>query len=1142
MIFQFPDLDTFRLAVTSAQVPPEVSAAPAEVSFDPEGRPSVRSASGIPPKPMQNTLRKLGVKSGEEHYSETVLSVDCWPQILPVTKLVGAPEVTSNTPVLFEMPLGEMSAVVSEMVRLGNDRQSFRIIATTEGQSERVLLRVIDPPYYTLLRAIDKSTQKDATVTAYLEKAPRVWVEIGHDHPLAGRIKPADGQVLLLRPEREWSIVQDGPFQDVYEVLDFKLPATSVEWHTSQPKGKLSVSLRLVPGNAAEVAEMWVLSENAVDQLDVFVRDADQRLMARLLFAVIEDGERKSIVLKTRPSKLSPPVLSLEKAQGFKPFWKLPNLFVPLGSRIMPTLRRDAVRKLLAEDPAQVVWLMPKGDGKFAPESLPDDAFRPLEDWIEYIIDHEHQALRSWVQATRFDFDAFECSEDQPDKPKGPPSDKSKKNKKRSKDDSGDDLEPAPIANKGNKPKAPTPEATDFQVAIVLPLNEVKARLRELEKEFLEHPGPLDSEGRQAIWPEMAQLNTLDGRELEAAICWTNAFWELPEVPVEGAWTWLQGEDRKAQRVPTLEEFDAALAIKMPSPNEVRGLVARVVHACQLTPRPKSLIERLQPIRDYLDKHEGTLGARAVWLAWWHITRANGPADVLKLARVRDRILQRLLTEGLNKERDLPYFLRVAGEHNSDRMRQVRDRSMKVHKLVEKWHLGEDVQVNKPYVDLMFAFGIAKLGEVTAARDLMKAAADKLLEPLANGKPDPAHEFLLQAFRWRIENALQGKAHSGPLPPDLLLRLEVIDEGRSKTGVVNPRYIVDRMRDLSWVLEPQDKTDPYWATKRHESEAEKVLTELVEVRVPSKIAETVRKYANARQPTDVRILAFYRGISLGHRVDEAFTTALIHNVPALLMESSRVSGPKEFRASLSEWERRLIIQSLRMAAHYDRAELVQSVFQCFMGLLKSMPEAGKYEAVSEISREGLRSLRRMGLRDEIKGFLSQLKESIVADRPLAEIRAKAGTRWQEALSALLALAEGWLFFGGSTQVKPLLDEARQTIVENGKTSKQTIIVAANLTKLVQAYISAIAHCPIDEALDRIDDLFRNIQSLPNGYTTATHYSRLHLNIVEDVIRALISENLALGDQARRWLDDDEYLVRRRIHADMKKVLSQSGLN
>ena len=1157
MIFQFPDLDTFRLAVTSAQVPPEVSAAPAEVSFDPDGRPSVRSASGIPPKPMQNALRKLGVKAGKEHYSETVLSVDCWPQILPVAKLVGAPEVTSNTPVLFEMPLSEMPAVVSEMLRLGNDRQSFRTLAATEGQSERVLLRVIGPPYYTLLRAIDKSTQKDATVTAYLEKSPRVWVEIGHDHPLAGRIKPAEGQVLLLRPEREWSIVQDGPFQDVYEVLDFKLPTTSVEWQESHLKGKLTVSLRLVAGNAADVAEMWVLTENAVDQLDAFVRDADERLMARLLFAVIEEGERKSIVLKTRPSKLSPPVLSIEKAQGFKPFWKLPNLFVPLGSRLMPTLRRDAVRKLLAEDPAQVVWLMPKEDGKFTPECLPDDAFRPLEDWIEYIIDHEHKALQSWMQATRFDFDSFECSEDQPDRPKGPPSEKGKKNKKRSKDDSGDDLEPAPIANKGNKPKVPSPDETDFLVPTeALPPNEVKARLRELEKEFLEHPGSLDTDERQAIWPEMARLNALDGRELEAAICWTNAFWELPEVPVEGAWNWLKSEDHRATKIPTAEDFDAVLDSKHPSAIEARVLVARVVHACLLSPVPAVLVKRLPRIRDYLEKNESSLGTRAVWLVWRHLARIS--SDDLVLARVRDRLLLRLLAEGLNKERDLPYFLRVAGEHNSDRLRQVRDRAMKVHTLVEKWHERDSASkksdlentspaaVNRPYVDLLFSFTMAKLGEVTAARDLMQASKNKLLEKAnAEGKMHPAHEFLFDAFSWRIENAIQGKSHVGSLPANLWGRIDqveaTVDKMRLKTGI-NARYVIERMIHESWVLEPQRGANPYAKNQPSSTSLIMKLGEIERERNGEKVANSMLQLLRSKLGDDDRLRVVMTGMELAARVGEGFASQLLKLVPTVIRSTTGTNGPREDVAFREEFHRRLLKSSLFVAAHFDLESQVKTIFALLISRLESESLDERYRTVSKVSGDLVRVLRKLGLRDEINLYLSKSSELILRDRPLKTIRQEAGTKWPEVLMTLLSIAEAWLVFGAAEKAAAYLDEARKTLFEpkqNGLDFEKSFLI---VTKLVRTYVGVLVHLPLEEALQRIEELFAKLGRLPNSTTTNEYFSRLHLNIVEDVVRTLINDSMLLGDQARRWLDDDEYLVRRRIHADMKKVLSQSGLN
>jgi hypothetical protein len=1140
MIFQFPSLETFRLAVTSAQVPPEVSAAPAEVAFDPEGRPSVRSAVGIPPKVMQTALRKMGVKQSKEHYAEAILTVDCWPQILPVAKVAAIPEVTSNTAVLFDMPLAELSTVVTEMLRLGNDRQSFRTVATADGTGERALLKVIGPPYYTLLRAIDKSTQKGATIAAYVEKAPRVWVEVGYEHPLAGQIKPAAGQVLLLRPEREWAVIADAPFQDVYEILDFKLPAASVDWQESQLKGRLSVPLRLVAGNAADVAELWVLTEDAVDQLDALVRDADERLMSRMSFAVAQENGKTTIVLKTRPSKLSPPVLSLAKAQAFKPFWKLPNLFLPVSKRLMPTLRRDAVRRLLADDPAQVVWLMPQSEGKFNPEVLPDDAFRPLEDWIDYVIDHEHQALEAWVQATRFDFDSFVCREEQPDKPKAPPGEKGKRSRKGDRSAITEEDAPTQSAVGDKRKPSASVNEVDFGVPVeAMAPSEVKVKLRELESQFLEDTGSLDSPERRALWVDLARYNTLDNRESEATICWANAFWDLPEIPASASWEWLQTEDRRSRRQATAEEFDSAIEQRNQSPHAARTFAVRVIHVCSLPSIPNWFATRVPAIREHLERNENILSVRTVWLAWWHLARCGGQADVLALARARDRLLQRLLNEGgLNKERDLPYFLRAAGDQDSDRMRLVRDRAMKVHKLVDQWQA--ELKVNKPYVELMFAFGLAKLGEATAARDLMRSALERLLEPItATGRPDLAHEFLGKCFVWRIENALQGKPHAGPLPAEMMERLETIDEHRGTT--LGWRYIIDRLRESSWILEPRDRIVAYARWQKKSDDFGKTLQELANAKDSRRLEEQLKTLIGSKLSAENRLLLFCEAAILAPRVGEDFSVTVLQQVPAVLDAASKVAGPSEHLATLRGEQRKLLERSLFLAAHYDRPALVQLLFDKFLTLLNDQEESERYLSLRHLARECLRSLRKLGLKDEIDRFLKQSTELVVQGRSFAQLRNGTGHRWADVLMSLLSIAEGWLYFGGLAQAKPFLDEAAESIFSNGRMPKDKRIGHQDFAKLVQAYISAIGQGPVDEALNRIDELFQKIDKLPNGFTTQTHFSRLHLEIVEDVVRSLISDNIALGDQARRWLDDDEYLVRRRIHSDMRSVLSQSGL-
>ena len=240
--------------------------------------------------------------------------VTCWAQVVPVEKQAETPHLTAQPAVIFDVPLaGEFPAFVSEMLRLGNDRQAFRAVAD-DGEA-RVLLRVVGPPYYTLLRALDPSSG----VQAFVEQAPRVWVAVGYSHPLADRFEPVAGQVLFVRPPREWRFLADAPFADVYENLRFALPAVPETWQDSPLAEKIDVPLKLVAGNATDAAELWVLRGPAADGLDAFVRGAEDRVVQRLRFAVGTDAAGgRVIVVRAAVSKLTPPILPLADAVGYK--------------------------------------------------------------------------------------------------------------------------------------------------------------------------------------------------------------------------------------------------------------------------------------------------------------------------------------------------------------------------------------------------------------------------------------------------------------------------------------------------------------------------------------------------------------------------------------------------------------------------------------------------------------------------------------------------------------------------------------------------------------------------------------------------------------------------------------------------------
>ncbi|MBX9581371.1 MAG: hypothetical protein K2X87_13805 [Gemmataceae bacterium] len=1158
MILLFPDVETVRLALTGGLVPAEITLAPAAVSADPQGRVYVEPRGAVP-RPVAKTLDKLGVKGSKRHGSDEVREVGSWVEVLPLAKAAGPPAVGSQTPVLFELDdPADLPSFVTEMLRLGNDRQGFRAFAgPTPDADDRVLLRVLGPPYYTLLRALDPAA---AGVRAYLERftGTRVWVQAGYDHPLAAQVKVPDGQLALVRPPADWRFLDDAPFQDVYEVLRFDLPARPTHLAEAGPPDKLAVPLRLAAGNAADVPEFWVLLGDAVARLDALARDADDRLVERLTFAVATrpDGER-AVVLRTRPSKLAPPALPLDDAVGYKPFWKLPNLFLPAGRRLHPTLRRDAVRNLLAPDPDQVVWLEPGDGGRFTPRSLPDAAFRPLANWVDYVIESNREPLAAWIGATTFDFEHFVCKDAAGPKP---PADKPEPAAKGR--DAGPKADrPAPAKKPPAKPTAPArvvaevvPEAEE-----VRPRDEWAERRAALEAKFLEVDGPLDDPTRLALWPELAAANAGVGEPAEAALCWLNASWTEPDPPADWLDRWVRSEGITGPVAAA--EFVARLARLHPSLQDARAVVASFLWLAGRPKPPDWLAGKLPAVQAYLDAHQAALPVRAVWLAAVRLARLTG-SDVLGLARARDRLLLRLLQEGLSPERDLPAFLRFAGSRDATRLRAAREKCLELHRTVRAW--AEPAPVNLPYVDLYFAYALARLGESHPARDLLDQARRVLDQPPPGGADDPkawadhkrreavtgsvAGRFLFGAFRSRVEEALAGKPAGGPLAPDqLAAAAAVAQQGRvpAPTGGSNPYrtadYVISRLRQESDIIDAEEKREAYAVI--HASTSDKLGQELhglPGVREPARLAARVRQLYREgvaeKAPAEARFQVLHAALPLAPRAGEAFALELLDLVPAVLTHPGLPAPPDTTRKQGELIERALVV-----AAHYGRGEAVQKVVDQFARLLRAKPEAGRFTLVNVVAGRTLRTLRKLGLRDEIDGLLTRIRTEVLGGADLPALRRQYAGRkpeeWADALQVLLTLAAGWLTFGLDGRAGPILAAARDDLL--GKDRPK--FPPKDYTAVARAYVAAIGHGRADAALPRIAELFGRMDpaAVENVWTGSPVYSRLRLGLVEEVVLALVSDDFALGPTARRWLDEDEYVVRRRVHADMAALRGQA---
>jgi hypothetical protein len=1144
VILSFPSADALRLTLAGGLVPAEIAAGPGSASFATDGRVAV-DFDGTLTKPQRAALAERGVKELRRHLGEAESFV-AWPQLIPAVPLAKPPALTAQTPVLFDVPdSATMGELVTEMLRLGNDRMSFRNAAGLNGTT-RILLRVVGPPYYTLLRATEEYAGESRAVTAFVEAAPRVWVALGFTHPLVTQVAVPEGHVLFVSPPRGWAVVPDAPFRDVYEILEFPLPHAPVAYADAGPGEAITVPLRLAAGPANETPELWVLPESDHDAFDSFVRDGDERLLRRLRFAVATDaaGGRR-VVVGLIPSKSPPPALAWPGALALKPYWKLPNLFVPVGKRIHPPLRRETVRRLLAANPDELVWL--EGAERFVPFALPDAAFRPLDEWVEYVIERAAEPLTEWVGSTTFDFDAFVCVDQSPRLATGPGSGGGKAKAEEEK----------PVRPRGPKkppdklatlPFAP-PEAVAPVDSPVKTPNEWEVRRTELEGQFLgDGDGPLDSPARIALWPELAACYAALGQKEDAALAFAHAAANGRDI----ALPWLACETGLRELTP--ERFDAVL-VNEPANADVRALAAATVAGL---PEPW-FASRLAAVQAYVARHDARLPVRIAWLVATRLSAVAG-ADELGLARTRDRLLARLYEGGLNPERDLPTFLRYAGLKDSERARVVREKALRLHAAVQAWaakglasapaHTNGDTVHTPALIDLAFAYAFARIQDSETAKRLLGKAATALApSPGGSEFRNRALPVAVAAYRYRVESALAGRPVSGPLPSEVRAAyraLAAATDAPSDTppiaapvgAIQNPtrfaRYNLDRLFDLSRIIDPTDPKDAIDVYTSHGNDWKRAVHALGVIERTEELTRAVRNLlAKGTNGTPLtagqRLEIVYKSIPLAGRVGESFAAELLPLVPAA------VTAVEDVPAKKAERQGALLERALTLAAHFGRREDVAGVITLFVETMRAKPEVERYPLVNALGATAVAHLRVLGMRDEVDGLLAKLRDELLAGDSPDTLRVRFAARpkeWAECLRSLLVIAGGWLAFGNEAAAAPILDAAANELAR-----PHPKLATLDYAGLARAYFNANAAAPPEIGLGRIEAFFESTEPgrVQNGMSTAPHFSKSHVELAEAVVMALTADEALGGLGGRRWRDEDEYLIRKRIHEDVRRV-------
>lgn len=311
------------------------------------------------------------------------------------------------------------------------------------------------------------------------------------------------------------------------------------------------------------------------------------------------------------------------------------------------------------------------------------------------------------------------------------------------------------------------------------------------------------------------------------------------------------------------------------------------------------------------------------------------------------------------------------------------------------------------------------------------------------------------------------------------------------------RYKVDRLREASRILEPLERPDAIGAfsKRQHDSRG----PEFAELRKLSDPTARAKEIARLTEVADKAI--------------EAEKARLLDGIFDVLLELPEagavpiLSRAWPIIATLPEARHAVLYgEALVVAGHFGRTELVPDLLDALGIAVRAVPGT----ELDRVLDQSLRALRRIGLRREIAELLADVETAL--DTNSANQRAR------------LALAAGLAYLGETARALPILEQARRTLGES-----MTLTARLELTRaLAQAY----AQAPIGDALAAIAELAGQLRDITDSFGTNSHYCLSVLHFVESLVLGIASDDLALGEAGRRFVEDDEHLIRRRLHRDL----------
>jgi hypothetical protein len=404
------------------------------------------------------------------------------------------------------------------------------------------------------------------------------------------------------------------------------------------------------------------------------------------------------------------------------------------------------------------------------------------------------------------------------------------------------------------------------------------------------------------------------------------------------------------------------------------------------------------------------------------------------------------------------------------------------------------------YADLMFSYGLARLGALETSASLLKRPVEILNEK------DVIHQFLARAFCYRIEQAPNQPAN-GPLPTELkqfVDDFEHADLAQKQVG-----FKIDRLREKSRILEPDEKIDAYRFFKTPSAadihQIDRLLGDHSRYAL-NNLADALQKLVIVERADSASLLAKI--------IDRVGATPGLNDVRDLARryeEDPRnrdgySKSDREIAAMAEEYrdldkfrtEAKVISQALPKCREANSSELVCRCVGIVVDMLASQKGTNPNRTLDGLPQACCLALQGPQLQTELESFLQRATALIHQGEGLSSLKERSERNWPGILRMLLEMATGWFYLGDVKQAIPVIDVSEELLREPRRLGRQ---VYSQQFALV--HVQVLKAAPVEFATERLARFFENLGTLQDTFTTSSHFSLLQLQIVETVVLAAL---------------------------------------